>query len=253
MRAKHTVEIQPPAMHLAATQLLRASFEGLNLMMWGPLLASAQQGDGHGVIVLPGFAADDYSTTFLRLFLNALGYDAHPWRLGWNLDHHTAGYRGEHIAAQISRLADATGRKVSLVGWSLGGLIAREAARRDPSFVRQVVTIGSPLGGNPHANNIRHLYTFLSGVEIDSPATKRRLALGPTPLAMSSTSIYSRTDGIVAWENCLIHTDRQSENVEVDSSHLGLLLNVQVYKVLANRLAQPEGAWAPFGSQKASL
>jgi pimeloyl-ACP methyl ester carboxylesterase len=253
MRVQETIEIRPPAMHLAAMEPLRASFEGLNLLMSTPFLALAPQGDGHGVIVLPGFATDDYSTAILRRFLIGLGYDAHPWRLGWNLDHRTAGYRGEHIAAEIHRVADSTGRKVSLVGWSLGGVIAREAARRDPSHVRQVITIGSPLGGNPHANHIGQLYTLLSGQALDSPATRRRLALGPTPLPMPATAISSRTDGITAWENCQIEPDHQSENVEVHSSHFGLPLNARVYQIVADRLAQPEGNWVPFESQKASL
>ena len=239
-------EIQRPAMVLTAMEMLRASLEGLNLMLSSPLLAAAPRGDGHAVMVLPGFATDDNATTFLRAFLQRSGYDVHPWRLGVNLDHRTAGYRGEHIARQIDRIVESTGRKVSLVGWSLGGVIAREAARRDPQAVRQVISIASPFCGNPHANHVGPVYEWLSGNKVDSPAATRRFALGPQPLPMPSTAIYSRTDGITAWENCLANTDHQSENVEVHSSHFGMVVNTSVFQIVADRLAQPEGEWAPF-------
>jgi pimeloyl-ACP methyl ester carboxylesterase len=230
-------------MVLAAMEMFRASFEGFNLLMSSPQLAAVPHGDGHGVMVLPGFATDDYATLLLRRFLERLGYDVHPWRLGMNLDHRTAGYRGEHVAKQIRQLVQSTGRKVSLVGWSLGGVIAREAARRDPQAVRQVVSIASPFSGNPHANNVGSLYELLSGNRVDSPAALHRFAIGPLPLPMPSTAIYSRTDGVTAWQNCLATEDHQTENVEVNSSHFGMVMNTTVFQVIADRLLQPEGAW----------
>jgi pimeloyl-ACP methyl ester carboxylesterase len=233
-------------MYLAATEMLRASLEGMSLMMSSPALAAAPRGDGHGVMVLPGFATDDHATSFLRRFLSRLGYEVHPWRLGINLDHRTAGYDGEHVARQIDRIVDVTGRKVSLVGWSLGGVIAREAARRDPKAVRQVISIASPFCGNPHANHVGAVYTLLSGNRVDSPEAMRRFALGPTPLPMPSTAIYSRSDGITAWENCVAHTDHQSENIEVNSSHFGMVINAAVFQIVADRLAQAEIDWKPY-------
>ena len=244
---------RPPAI-LAALEIPRAGFEGWSLLWSGPMLAAAPRGDGHGVLVLPGFAATDRSTAFLRSFLQALGYDAHPWRLGWNLDHRTAGSNGEHVTRRIDEIAAATGRKISLVGWSLGGVIAREAARRVPQAVRQVVTIGSPFCGNPHANNVAQIYEWLSGTKVDSPAAMRRSALGPLPLPMPSSALYSRTDGITAWQNCVAIPDHQTENIEVHSSHLGMVMNPEVYRIVADRLAQPEHSWSPFaGDQNTSL
>ena len=243
---KETSAIQRPAAVLTAMEMLRASLEGLNLLLSSPALASAPRGDGHGIMVLPGFATDDSATAFLRSFLKRLGYEVHPWRLGINLDHRTAGFRGEHIARQIDKIVESTGRKVSLIGWSLGGVIAREAARRDPDAVRQVITIASPFCGNPHANHVGPIYEWLSGNKVDSPAAARRFDLGPQPLPMPSTSIYSRTDGITAWENCIAHTDHQSENIEVHSSHFGMVVNTTVFQIIADRLAQPEDCWTPF-------
>ena len=125
-------------------------------------------------------------------------------------------------------------------------MIAREAARRVPHAVRQVVTIGSPFCGNPHANHVAQIYEWLSGSKVDSPAAVRRSALGPQPLRMPSSALYSKTDGITAWQNCVAITDHQTENIEVHSSHLGMVVNPDVYRIVADRLAQPEHAWAPF-------
>lgn len=249
-----TDEIARPSAMLAAMEMLRAGVEGCSLMFSGPMLAAAPRGDGHGVLVLPGFATNDRSTSLLRSFLETLEYDVHPWRLGWNLDHRTAGAASERIIRQIDAVAASTGRKVSLVGWSLGGVIAREAARRDPAAVRQVITIASPFSGNPRANNASRIYEWLTGRKVDSPAAMRRFALGPKPLPMPSSSLYSKTDGITAWENCLAIPDHQTENIEVHSSHFGMVMNATVFRIVADRLSQPENAWLPFaGDQNASL
>lgn len=245
--------ITRPPMMLAALEMFRAGIDYWSLMFSGPALARAPHGDGHGVLVLPGFATDDRSTGSLRSFLATLGYDVHPWRLGLNLDHRTAGATGEHVTRHIDEIAAATGRKVSLVGWSLGGVIAREAARRVPKSVRQVVSIGSPMCGNPHANNASRIYEWLTHRKVDSPAARRRFELGPTPLPMPSSALYSKTDGIAAWQNCLATPDHQSENIEVHSSHFGMMVNAAVFHIVADRLAQPESAWRPFeADQKAS-
>ncbi len=240
------MSIQRPPAHLAATDLVRAGLEGMSLLFASGLLCSSPRGDGHGVMVLPGFATDDSATMMLRRFLQMLGYEVHPWRLGWNLDHRTVGLNGEHVAHQIDKIVDATGRRVTLIGWSLGGVIAREAARRDPQAVRQVITMGSPFCGNPHANHVGKMYERLSGNKVDSPAALRRFSAGDHPLPMPSTSIFSRSDGVTAWENCIALTDHQTENVEVHASHFGLVVHPAVYYVVADRLAQPEDDWSPF-------
>jgi pimeloyl-ACP methyl ester carboxylesterase len=241
-------EITRPSAMLAALEIFRAGIEGWSMLMSAPTLAATPRGDGHGVLVLPGFATGDQSTAMLRSFLQTRGYEVHPWRLGWNLDHRTAGHDGEHVSRQIDKIAESTGRKVTLVGWSLGGVIAREVARRTPETVRQVVTIGSPFCGNPRANHVGQIYEWLSGNKVDSPAAMRRFALGPQPLAVPSTAIYSKSDGITAWQNCIAIPDHQTENIEVHSSHFGMVVNTSVFKIVADRLAQAEGAWAPHAA-----
>jgi pimeloyl-ACP methyl ester carboxylesterase len=238
-----------PSVMLAALEIMRAGFEGWNLLMSGRMLDAAPHGDGHGVLVLPGFATGDESTVLLRSFLRTLGYDVHPWRLGWNLDHLTVGSKGEHLTREIDNIHRTTGRKVSLVGWSLGGVIAREAARRNPQAVRQVLSIGSPIGGNPQANNLGTIYEWLSGNKVNSPATLHRFTLGPQALSMPSSALFSKTDGITAWQNCLAIPDHQTENIEVQSSHFGMLMNPIVFHIIADRLAQAENEWSPFVSE----
>ena len=236
---------RPPTL-LTMLEGLRLGLEASTLALSSGLLLASPRGDGHTVLVLPGFATDDRATLLLRLFLQSRGYDVRSWDLGWNLDHHTVGLNGEHLSERIRALHEETGRRVSLVGWSLGGVIAREAARRNPADVRQVVTLGSPFSGDPTANSIRGLYEMLSGNRVDSPASLARFAAGATPLQVPSTAIFSRSDGIAAWENCRAQVDAISENVEVHSSHMGMIAHPAVFHVVADRLAQPFGAWRPF-------
>ena len=197
---------------------LRAGVEigaGLAALPW---LRLAPRGDGHAVLVLPGLGAGDDSTRMLRAFLRDRGYAAQGWGLGRNLGPR-AGVEHAMIEA-LDRMRAESGRAVSLVGWSLGGLYARTLAERRPDAVRSVVTLGSPL--------------------YRSHATER-----PIP-AVATTSIYSRSDEIVPWRCSVVGEGDRSENVEVLGSHLGLGFNAAVLFAVGDRLAQAEGRWKPF-------
>ena len=215
-----------------------------------PLMLAAPRGDGHPVLVLPGFLADDMSTQVLRAYITALGYDTHGWEMGRNyggLLRMRASLRG-----RVRALRQATGRKVSIVGWSLGGVYARMLALDTPQDIRSVISLGSPFSRDPDASNITNLYEFLTG-EGPTPQEKRtglvpgefdRLA-GDLP--MPATSIYSRSDGVVNWRCCLLRRNERAENIEViGASHLGLGFNAAVGWAIADRLAQDEGTFAPF-------
>jgi pimeloyl-ACP methyl ester carboxylesterase len=181
-----------------------------------PLLRRAPRGDGHPVLVLPGLGAGDRSTTPLRWFLRDRGYFVHGWRLGTNLgptDEITRGMR-----ALVERLSDQHGQLISVIGWSMGGIYAREIARRTPHVLRQVVTLGSPF----------------------------RMARFGGPLQVPATSVYSRSDGVVDWEQCKEPPGPRRESIEVRGSHTGLGHNPAVMLLIADRLAQPEGTWTPF-------
>lgn len=238
--------IAAPHMGLAISEPMRFAWEMTALMLTAPLLATALRGDGHPVMVLPGFATNDQMTWLLRNFLTQWGYDVYPLDLGWNFDQHTVGENGEHVADRIALIRERTQRKVSLVGWSLGGVIAREAARRDPADIRQVIALGSPFTGNPHATNLSNIYQAVTGNDFTSEKSKARYVEGSGPLPVPSSAIYSRTDGITAWRNCLGQTDAINENIEVISSHFGFVANPAVFFAVADRLSQTEGEWRKF-------
>ena len=219
----------------------RAPFElAASVAAW-PLLAGSPRGDGHPVVVYPGFVATDVSTAPLRHLLRALGHDAHGWGQGRNVSPspEVLDQALEHVQA----LHQKHGRKVSLVGWSLGGLYARELAKRAPQAVRCVVSLGSPFAGPLHATNVSRLFDFINR---GRPKVRRsRAELREAP-PVPTTSIYSRSDGIVAWQCSVEKTTPMAENIEVAASHAGLGVNPLVMHALADRLAQPEGRWKPF-------
>lgn len=207
-----------------------------------PWLRQAPPGDGHPVKVFPGFIASDYSTRPLRRFLGDLGYRARPWGFGRNL-----GPRGDLETRMVDRvryLHRVYGRKVSLVGWSLGGIFAREVARQAPEAVRQVISLGSPFG-HPKANHSWRLFERLSGMRIDELDEERLRTLRETP-PVPTTAIYSRTDGIAHWRSCVERKGPNSESIEVLGSHCGLGCNPSVLYAIADRLALPEDGWRPF-------
>jgi pimeloyl-ACP methyl ester carboxylesterase len=237
---------QPPSALLAFTELPRAMIELGSLPWAAPLLASAPKGDGHPVLVLPGFTTTDRSTAVLRRYLSRIGYDAHSWDLGRNLGPKAIGHEGEKLLDRLNAVHEATGKKVSIVGWSLGGVMARMVSRRVPDAVRQVISLGSPFTGTPRATNVWRAYELLTGQKIDDAQIREQLRESATPLPVPSTAIWSREDGIVAWQNCVEPFAANSDNIEVHGSHCGLGVNPAVLYAVADRLAQPEDDWKPF-------
>ena len=204
------------------------------------------RGDGHPVLVLPGFLAGAPSTQFLRQMLRRLGYRSYDWRLGYNL-----GVRPALLKQLPARLNDIRvrndGRKVSVIGWSAGGIFARELARAQPDDVRSVITLGSPIRGNQQATHAWRMWRMLNRKSQARQVVSEAARMArEEPLAVPTTCIYSKTDGIVAWQCCLSRPASETENVEVHSSHLGYGHNVETLRVIADRLAQPDGQWQPY-------
>jgi pimeloyl-ACP methyl ester carboxylesterase len=234
--------LRPPGLGLLLAEM-RGIFELNASLMMSPFLMRAPRGDGHPVLALPGFLASDLSMAPLRRYLTELGYDAHAWQMGRNL-----GGLLKMRAALRERLAAihaTTGRKVSLIGWSLGGVYARDLALHAPDMVRYVVTLGSPFANDVRATNATKLYEALSGETVgDDPEFLEAIA-GDLP--MPATSIFSRADGVVNWRTCLLRPSATSENIEVYlASHVGLGVNPAVLWAVADRLAQQEGQFSQF-------
>jgi pimeloyl-ACP methyl ester carboxylesterase len=238
--------LDAPGALLGALELPRTVFEVGSLLASRPYLQLVQRGDDHPVMVLPGFTASDDSTLALRRYLRSIGYDARPWNLGRNMGLRHAG-GSDDLDAEIEKLHDRNGSKVSLIGWSLGGVHARNAAKRRPACVRQVISLGSPFGGTPRATAVWRLYQNQDDVRIDADTVDRFVAQTITPPPdVPCTAIYSRSDGIVAWQIAMEEPGPLTDNIEVYGSHCGLGFNPAVYYAIADRLAQPDGEFAPF-------
>lgn len=217
-----------------------------------PLLARAPRGDGHRVLVLPGLMAGDPSTVPLRSLLRQWGYQAHGWGLGRNLGPTDAVLDG--LRRRVGDLlARDGGRPISIVGWSLGGIYAREIARRLPDRIRTVVTLGSPFRlAERGRSNVAGVYrsmaplhsTRVAGLRDDDDARRAFAALPPPGTA--TTAVWTATDGVVPPASCREAPGDRCESIEVRGSHSGLGHNPAALLVIADRLAAAPDDWRPF-------
>ncbi len=241
-----------PSPLLMLTEPPRAMWDLLACAATAMPLANAAQGDGHPVLVLPGFMTTDASTTILRRFLKGRGYRVYGWDLGRNTGPRK-GLRSD-IHARIEHILESNdGRKISLIGQSLGGIYARVIAVQKPEVVRQVITLGAPFAGwRSMTPPVSRMFEYMSGITLKKEALPRRVVRDFTsdPLA-PCTAFYSKLDGIAHWRSCIYkhdgeRADVQKENIEVFCSHSGMGVHPAVLYATANRLAQPEDDWRPF-------
>lgn len=239
-----------PSVTLLATEPLRAGAEYValqrdRLVRWfGPTPPPA--GDGHPVIVFPGLATDAWAVEPLVNHLRALGWRAEDWGQGLN-----TGPTGD-LDRWLDDLAHHVGRRLrrderggSLVGWSLGGLYARELAKRLGGAVRHVITMGTPFAAAPDQTHASALYRLLNGAPAPrDPGLHARLT---EPPPQPTTSIYSRRDGIVPWQGCVHPQPRERlQDIEVDASHMGMGWNPKVLAIVTDRLAVDPDDWRPY-------
>jgi thioesterase domain-containing protein len=203
------------------------------------------------VVVYPGLSAGDVTTLPLRKYLDSLGYETHGWKQGFNL-----GPRKGVIAqgkAQLLELLAQSAQPISLVGWSLGGIYARELAKelhRDLGEksrpIRSIITLATPFAIGPRSTNAWWLYELASGRQARRESEKYQLHHAPSA---PTTSIYSRSDGVVAWQGSVQAAQAHNphtENIEVLASHCGMGLNPGAWWAVADRLAQQPGRWQAF-------
>ena len=206
--------------------------------------------DGHPVIIFPGMATGGMSVSPLRRHCEQLGYAAADW--GWGVN---SGPQGnvdrwlQELSAHTNDMLAPFEQSATLIGWSLGGIYAREVAKKLGRRVRQVITLGTPFNASQDHTRVGWIYQWLSGKQISFDAQlSQRLRTAP---AVPTTSIYSRTDGVVAWQTCrhdesINQRRAQIEDIEVRSSHIGLGWNAGVLRIVADRLAQRPGQWRKY-------
>ena len=234
-------KIQRPSFRLYASEIPRALRERKKYVAFRKSFNGYNTGDGHPVLVIPGFMASDHSTEPLRKFIRDLGYNPVDWGLGRNYG------KMENLDILIEKtgqLFEEYQEKVSLIGWSLGGIYARQIAKAHASRVRQVITLGSPFAGITQPNNASWLYDLVRDLDKTRKKYSHILADLPKPAPLPSTAIYSKEDGIVPWQVCMeLEEDATHQNIEVKAPHLALALHPEVLKIIADRLQYSADNW----------
>ena len=227
-------QAHPPS-RLATLLEVRAPLDWASVLFRAPQLALAPRGDGRPVMLIPGYQTGESSMRPLGKFLEYLGYDVYGWGNGRNRgdvegDILRVGRRAELIHA------DRDGMPVTLIGWSLGGVAAREAARLFEPAVREVITMGTPIIGGPKYTIAGPQFAEKSGLDLDKfeKEVHERNSIG---IKQPVTSIYSKSDGVVGWRASVDIYNEQAQNIEVNSSHFGLGANGKVWRIIARQLA----------------
>lgn len=252
---------EPPTSKQLLKELPSAAREFIQLSRprWRKQLEDVPEGDGHPVMTIPGFGGGDGCMAVLRRYLEKNGYQAHPWELGTNftkervttMDATLAFCQSKEaeIVERLERIADKTGEKVSLVGWSLGGVYANSVAQTHPELVRQIITLGSPIG-DPRGTSTWNILKRMNRSDVPDDDQNvdawlaRKEGLGERKVP--TTILYSLRDGAVSRGSAVIENHHLVENIQVPSSHVGFAHNPVVYYIVAERLSQDLNGWKPF-------
>lgn len=259
-----TPDLRPPPLRHSITELGRVALEAGGSLLLNPLLKRLPQGDGHTIMTIPGFMGADGSTALLRRTLNQLGYNAIPWGLGRNASDASADtleefmeHRAElerEIATRVEHEFHSSGRKVTLIGWSLGGLYSVALAHRYPQWIRQVITLGTPFG-DPRGTALYSVMSRVNGSagEVSEESLQRWVDytyLGGR-LRVPVLTLFSETDGIVGSGIARCQGDPgYVTNMAVKASHVGFPFNPLVFAVIANHLVEPDRRWAICRSER---
>ena len=226
-------QAEPPS-RLATLLEARAPLDWASVLIRALQLTKAPRGDGRPVMLLPGYGADESSMRPLGKFLKYLGYDVYEWGLGRNRGHvnkyvQRVGARAEEIHE------DRHGEMVTLIGWSLGGVVARETAKSVESCIREVITMGTPVIGGPKYTLVAGRFANKANIDLDAFEIEvhKRNSIG---IKQPVTAIYSKLDGVVGWRACIDVYNEHTRNIQVNSSHLGLGINGRVWQLIAETL-----------------
>ncbi|MBN8809492.1 MAG: alpha/beta hydrolase [Sphingomonas sp.] len=232
--------IAQPSSHRApskarlAAELPRGAWTLLTLPSHWSRLKQAPRGDGRPVMLIPGLFDNDAAMGLMRRYLTGLGYTVRGWGLGRNIGARATGSDAELLVEQVAAFHDETDEPVTLVGVSLGGIMARLVAHRRPDLVREVVTVSSPFAGDPRATNVWRAFEWLTGEKIDDQSVvARRLTLAERP-PVPATAIWSASDGLVNGAIC--HAEGEP-SIEIRASHMGVHIHPQALRAIAETLA----------------
>ena len=227
-------QCHPPS-RLATLMEIRAPLDWVTLLTKAPQLARAPRGDGRPVMLIPGYGTDETSMRPLGRYLEYLGYDVYDWAQGRNLgdvenDIQRVGKRSQEIFDELD------GESVTLIGWSLGGVSAREAARLFETCIREVITLGTPIIGGPKYTTVAKRFAKSAKLNLDEfeKEVHERNSIG---IKQPVTSIYSKADGVVGWRASIDVYNAHAQNIRVNSSHFGLGANGEVWRLIAEQLA----------------
>jgi pimeloyl-ACP methyl ester carboxylesterase len=243
MRRSNEKEVGRPSMFWLLTEGGRAITElGLSIP-YRKFFSKRDEGDGHPILVLPGFMATDKSTSPMRKFMSKIGYNPYSWGLGRN----TAKLEFlQTLSDRVDELYDEHEEQVTLIGWSLGGIFARQLAKAKPNKVRQIITLGSPFKGIHQPNNVAWVYNLVSGGKKIKDIDPILFENIPLPAPVPTTAIYTKEDGIVPWQLCMEEETDIHQNIQVRGSHLGLGVNMSVMEIISDRLMYNKYDWQHF-------
>ena len=218
--------------------------ELLNVFSTWPILEGLPEAHGQPVMVIPGLTTGDISTVIIRSFLNSKNFSAYGWELGINLDYTQK--LEDKLIDRVDEIAQKHGQKVALIGWSLGGITTRILAKHAPENISQVFSLGGPFTNLKGDTHVSWWGELVAGRKIEDFNQQWAEDAAAQP-SMPSTSIYSKTDGMVSWEYCVDwNTGPQTQNIEVLCNHLGFGFNPVVWMIIHDRLMQEEGKWELF-------
>ena len=226
--------IKKPSLFLFFTEGVRFFIDFFHCLFFLRSYRFTTKGDGHPVLVVPGLLCSDFSTRLLRNFLNKLGYTAYGWELGINLGNLKDLRDIKRLEARIDEIYKQHNEKITLIGWSMGGIYTREIAKMKPELFHQIITLGSPFADSYAPNNVLWLFKYIQ--DPDDLDIKWRDNL-PTPAPIRTTAVYSKQDGLVPWEICREQVeDNLHQNIETRGSHWGLVTNYDVFNIIARQL-----------------
>ena len=202
------------------------------LALRSPKIMSLPKGD-ETVMVFPGWSTSDLFMLPIRSSLRTLGHTAVGWGFGFNSGE-VEGMLPSIVNTVRHRVSKA-GKPIALIGWSLGGVLAREVTRDHPELVSQVITLATPVFGGPKYTRGASAYTDEYVNYLDDLVAERN----EIPIERPITAIYSKADAVVDWRACIDTFSPMVENIEVRSPHVGIMIDPDAWEIIANKLASP--------------